>query len=596
MRVQASGNVSIGNTNDIYKLDVSGAGRYTGVLYADNTIRLGIALIGQNSNNLLLSSNSAGGEIGFYSNALGNKLMTLNGSGNLSIGNINDTYKLDVSGTVRFTGQLRLQSTITDGTNTYTLPSATGTLALTSALSGYLPLTGGTLTGALNGTTATFTNNEALRINPASGAAYINFRINTTSYSLVGIAGANDDIITGSLTGDLNIRATNSQKILFSNNNGASASLTLASSGAATFNATSTVAGAFISSGTTPYWYFQSSGAGGSTAYLGFGSSLTSGAASTDFIIRSENALAFNTNGNNERMRITSGGNVGIGTTSPNGKLNISNGGAEGIEFWVLSATATNLMQSYNRATSAWNSLEYKALDHIFYGSGTERMRITSGGKVCINTTTVNNGAFLNIGSSGSSRGDDLMTIFNPAVYGIRFLSATGGGSPNTSVAHMLLGNDGTTGRSINASGTINAMGLDYAEYMTKAVSENIAKGDIIGVDANGLLTNIYADAISFVVKSTDPSYVGGDKWGANLKGAELETARQKVDRVAFSGQVPCNVLNAQVGDYIIPINVNGKIKGEAVTNPTFEQYQISVGKVWKIMEDGRAWIAIKIG
>jgi hypothetical protein len=158
MRVQASGNVSIGNTNDIYKLDVSGAGRYTGVLYADNTIRLGIALIGQNSNNLLLSSNSAVGEIGFYSNALGSKLMTLNGSGNLSIGNINDTYKLDVSGTVRFTGQLRLQSTITDGTNTYTLPSATGTLALTSALSGYLPLTGGTLTGALGGTSASFSS------------------------------------------------------------------------------------------------------------------------------------------------------------------------------------------------------------------------------------------------------------------------------------------------------------------------------------------------------------------------------------------------------------------------------------------------------
>jgi hypothetical protein len=37
---------------------------------------------------------------------------------------------------------------ISNGTYTYTLPSATGTLALTSALSGYLPLTGGTLTGA----------------------------------------------------------------------------------------------------------------------------------------------------------------------------------------------------------------------------------------------------------------------------------------------------------------------------------------------------------------------------------------------------------------------------------------------------------------
>jgi hypothetical protein len=44
--------------------------------------------------------------------------------------------------------------------------------------------------------------------------------------------------------------------------------------------------------------------------YLGNGSFLTSGAATTDFILRSENALAFNTNGSSERMRITSGGDV----------------------------------------------------------------------------------------------------------------------------------------------------------------------------------------------------------------------------------------------------------------------------------------------
>ena len=287
-----------------------------------------------------------------------------------------------------------------------------------------------------------------------------------------------------------------------------------------------------------------------------------------------------------------SGGSVGIGTTSPSVALQVDASGGGIIRATRLGAGSAYIQLEADGTNGTLTS----SAALIMNAGGSERMRISSGGKVCINTTTVNNGAFLNIGSSGSSRGDDLMTIFNPAVYGIRFLSATGGGSPNTSIAHMLLGNDGTTGRSINASGTINASGADYAEYMTKAVSENIAKGDIIGVDANGLLTNIYADAISFVVKSTDPSYVGGDKWGADLTGVELETARQKVDRVAFSGQVPCNVLNAQVGDYIIPINVNGKIKGEAVTTPTFEQYQISVGKVWKIMEDGRAWIAIKIG
>jgi hypothetical protein len=38
----------------------------------------------------------------------------------------------------------------------YTFPNADGTIALTSNLSSYLPLTGGTLTGALSGTSATF--------------------------------------------------------------------------------------------------------------------------------------------------------------------------------------------------------------------------------------------------------------------------------------------------------------------------------------------------------------------------------------------------------------------------------------------------------
>ena len=70
--------------------------------------------------------------------------MRVQSSGNVSINNTNDTYKLDVTGTVRFTGQLRLESTITDGTYTYTLPSATGTLALTSALSGMITGSGTT--------------------------------------------------------------------------------------------------------------------------------------------------------------------------------------------------------------------------------------------------------------------------------------------------------------------------------------------------------------------------------------------------------------------------------------------------------------------
>ena len=191
-------------------------------------------------------------------------------------------------------------------------------------------------------------------------------------------------------------------------------------------------------------------------------------------------------------------------------------------------------------------------------------------------------------------------------------------GAYNAAAAGIKAGKSNATGRSINAGGTINASGADYAEYMTKADDCGvIAKGSIAGVNDDGKLTDKFADAHSFVVKSTDPSYVGGDVWGSedalgveNPSGRDktpteeevaahrsiLEAARQTVDRIAFSGQVPVNVTGATVGDYIVPVaGPDGGIAGEAVTNPTFDQYRAAVGRVWKILEDGRAFVSVKV-
>ena len=72
-------------------------------------------------------------------------LSAYSASGNKGINIDFDTY----SASFYFSGILPYQ---------YTFPAATGTLALTSDLSSYLPLTGGTLTGALSGTSATFSS------------------------------------------------------------------------------------------------------------------------------------------------------------------------------------------------------------------------------------------------------------------------------------------------------------------------------------------------------------------------------------------------------------------------------------------------------
>jgi hypothetical protein len=84
-----------------------------------------------------------------------------------------------VTGT--FTGQLTLGSTITNGTYTYTLPSATGTLALTSALTGYVPYTGAT--GAVNLGAYDLTVN-GVNIGQGGGSIATNTRVGITALNL----------------------------------------------------------------------------------------------------------------------------------------------------------------------------------------------------------------------------------------------------------------------------------------------------------------------------------------------------------------------------------------------------------------------------
>ncbi len=292
--------------------------------------------------------------------------------------------------------------------------------------------------------------------------------------------------------------------------------------------------------------------------------------------------------------------NVGIGTTTPSATLELNSTTGNAAKLRVgRQTTATNYLElGTNGGDSVINAIGIASVNAtlVFNRSTTttttESMRITSVGSVLINKTSARGSEYLGIESSGSEFCNFQKTSGARAFR----VNATDSEGFNTAGTTIFVGKNGTTNRSINAGGTINASGADYAEYMNKAIDEDIAKGDIVGINSNGELTNIFNNSISFAVKSTNPSYVGGDTWGVNLEGDALQKARLKVDRIAFSGQVPCNIYDANVGDYIIPINNNGKISAQAVSNPTFNEYKISVGKVWKIMEDGRAWIAVKIG
>ena len=61
-------------------------------------------------------------------------------------------------------------------------------------------------------------------------------------------------------------------------------------------------------------------------------------------------------------------------------------------------------------------------------------------------------------------------------------------------------------------------MGNDYAEYIFKSSACSIvAPGQIVGITADNKVTDKWADAVMFSIKSTAPSFVGGDSWANDV-------------------------------------------------------------------------------
>ncbi|THG40447.1 hypothetical protein [Sphingomonas olei] len=371
------------------------------------------------------------------------------------------------------------------------------------------------------------------------------------------------------------------------------------------------------------------------------------------------NVLALTTGGQDI---LTAGTYVGIGTGSPLHKLHVNNSNND--PTFMLAGNNNNGLGVGVRADGFPAILSFSGSGMAFGGGlggvAVEYGRFDNAGNMLIGTPFGTKHTVRKDGAEGSS----VFEVYN----GFTVFNSTGLGW-NQAGATVWLTKNITTNRTINAAGTINASGADYAEYMFKSAGCGIiAKGDVCGVDQDGKLTKTWADAVSFVIKSTDPSLVGGDTWGAHLppkpdeptpepiapvfptspfNGADeasltawqvaypalvaaynaeqavyqaehaawqqateayavalaeweqdLEAARQCVDRIAFCGQVPCNVTgDFDVGDYIIAAANGAGIKAIAVKPDaiTLPQYMRRIGKVWAI-RDGRAWIDVQHG
>ena len=221
---------------------------------------------------------------------------------------------------------------------------------LTSAsVSGvYLPLSGGTLTGALNGTSATFSgavNGQSLVIKNSGVPAAQFYR--DLDVTVVGSAGQGIEfgarsgstyIAGAAIYGGLDNPATTGNLVFQTLTGGSlTTKLTINSAGAATFSSSVTATELYLSTSSGFVGNINSSNANGGyltwqtngaviadigTANQIFGSG---GAEMFGINARGSRNLAFGTN-NTERARITSGGALLVNTTSDNntGKLQVS--------------------------------------------------------------------------------------------------------------------------------------------------------------------------------------------------------------------------------------------------------------------------------
>ena len=374
------GNTAIG----AYSLGVLTTGSYN--------IAIGYSsggLIETGSGNTIIGNSVAG------SSALTNNIILANGVG---IKAQYDGTNWTFTGGTTITGVLTLNSTLSNGTYTYTLPSATGTLALTSALSGYLPLTGGTLTGALSGTSATFSSTIT------SGD---NFLINNTAatkkgYTFQSPASSWGPQISGLYFSPNNaIDAKTTFTIDLWNGVGSTITpLTITDTGAATFSSTIAASGRISTSHSTSGDYaavFYNSSTTGEGVTVRGGSTASHNAfivqpyngATTLFNILATGAATFSSTG-------CFGGGTNGGAT-----FAINNGGAEAKQTFAGFSSNLNLTQCYNNSGAVYVVDEYRAASYSFKIGTTAALTIASTGNIGIGTTAP--GAKLDVYGSTSN-------------------------------------------------------------------------------------------------------------------------------------------------------------------------------------------------
>ena len=311
---------------------------------------------------------------------------------------------------------------------------------------------------------------------------------------------------------------------------------------------------------------------------------------------------------NGEKMRITSSGNVGIGTTSPNGKLQVDG------DIYVNGADKK--IMNYNGAVD-YGTLTNNSVR--FNTDGNERLRITGGGNVGI----------------GTSSPDHKLTVYTDATSGLELVGQDGGNQNSDSSKIIFNGHAQDNGPFIQAINTsaygikrlgffVNRTATDYTTLPTESMSITNTGNVGIGttsprsrLDVYGDIYQEWSDDWNFVgqVYQTGSQYRNGIATNSASRTTQIEArsagtdgeitflvGTSEVARMIHGGNVgigttsPENKLhlltsttdatqqlliqNGSTGDAAIKFNISGETYSVGIDNSDSNKFKISDGNL----------------